>query len=88
MLGNLTRGHATLPLIAFSTIRLWTRRRRSSDNFDASEHAPSVIGRPGKSRRTGNQLSRERAPPSLKVCIHAGETEPRTDLFPLAANQF
>jgi hypothetical protein len=88
MLGNLTRDHATLPLIVFSTIPLWTRRRRSSDNFDESEHAPSAIVRPGKSRRTGNQLRRESAPPSLMVCIHAGETERRTDLFPLAANQF
>jgi hypothetical protein len=64
MLGKLTRGRATLPLIAISTIRLRTRRRRSSDNFDASEHAASVIGRPGKSRRTATQLGRESAPPS------------------------
>jgi hypothetical protein len=67
MLGNLTRDHTTLPLIAISTIPLWTRRRRSSDNFDASEHAASVIGQTGKSRRTGNQLSSESVLPSLKV---------------------
>jgi hypothetical protein len=41
-------GHAALPLIAISTFRLRTRRRRSFAKFDSSEHAASVIGQPGK----------------------------------------
>jgi hypothetical protein len=42
-------GHAALLLIALSTVRLWTRRRRPSAKFDASEHVASVIGRSAKS---------------------------------------
>jgi hypothetical protein len=63
-------GHATLPLIAISTVRLRTRRRRSSAKFDASEHAASLTGRLGKSPQD-LQPTRQRKSPASFESLHS-----------------
>jgi hypothetical protein len=72
-------GHATLLLIAISTVRLRTRRRRLSAKFDASEHVASVIGRLAKSPQD----------PASFEGLHSCWGDQAADrLIPLAANIF
>jgi hypothetical protein len=58
--------HATLLLIAISTVRLRTRRRRPSAKLDASEQVAFVIGRPAESPQDLQPTQQRKRPASFE----------------------